>query len=266
MNSVDRYLFKNLSPFRQMLRTRPTLFFDYDGTLTPIVARPERAYMSYETHELLRVLTRFYTIVVISGRTLEDVMARVDIEDIIYAGNHGMEIYSRWFTMIYDSGGTARILLRRLGDELGTIARRFKGAIVEDKGFTLSIHYRLVDVREAKRLVADVMTLLKPFDQRGQIRLTEGKKVLEVRPPATWNKGEAVRWLMERPLLKGTTPVYVGDDVTDIDAFRAIGSSGVSISVGRMEDSARFYLKSQAEVKKLMNCLKELAERREFGG
>ncbi len=266
MNSVDRYLFKNLSPFREMLRTRPSLFLDYDGTLTPIVARPEKAYMSYEIHELLRVLTRFYTIVVISGRTLKDVMARVDIEDIIYAGNHGMEIYSRWFTMVYDSGGTVKILLRRLGDELETIARRFNGAMVEDKGFTLSIHYRLVDTREARRLVTDVKTLLMPFEERGQIRLTEGKKVLEVRPPTTWNKGEAVKWLTERPILRGTTPVYVGDDVTDIDAFRVVDSSGVSISVGRMEDSARFYLKGQAEVKKLMNYLKELAERRELGG
>jgi len=266
MNKEDKYLFKNLQAFRERLHTKPTLFFDYDGTLTPIVARPERAYMSYEIHELLRVLTRFYTVVVISGRTLKDVMERVDIEEIIYAGNHGMEIYSKWFTMVYDFGGAVKILLRRLNNELKGLAEKYKGAIVEDKGFTLSIHYRLVDIREAERLVAEVKALLKPFEERRQIRVTEGKKVVEIRPPTTWNKGEAVRWLMERPLLKGTVPLYVGDDVTDIDAFRAIGSSGVSISVGRMEEDAQFYLKSQSEVKRLLKYLKELAERREFDG
>ncbi len=264
MNKEDRYLFKNLSLFRERLHTKPTLFFDYDGTLTPIVARPERAYMSYDIHELLKILTRFYRIVVISGRTLKDVMERVDIENIIYAGNHGMEIYSKWFTMVYDFGGTVKILLKRLCEEMKTLAGRYRGAIVEDKGFTLSLHYRLVDIREAERLVKDARAILKPFEDRGQIRITGGKKVLEVRPPSTWNKGSAVRWLMERPLLKGTIPLYVGDDVTDIDAFMAIGNGGITISVGKMQDVAHFYLKSQAEVKKLMGYLKEIAERREF--
>ena len=265
MASRARYLFTNLEQFRKRLVRKPSLFLDFDGTLAPIVARPEKAFMSYHMHELVRLLSKLYRVVIISGRGVEDVKGRVAIEGIVYAGNHGMEIVSPWFTMLYDSGRDIKRLLRELKERLHAVATDYGGAIVEDKGFTLSVHYRLVDIREAERLVSTVAAMVKPLEESGLVRVTEGKKVIEVRPPSLWHKGEAVRWLMERPPFKGTMPLYVGDDVTDVDAFRAIADEGVSISVGRVEPDAIFYLRSQQEVKRLLAYLKELAEQSLWG-
>jgi trehalose-phosphatase len=260
---VSKYLLKNLDYLGGLLKGRAiSLFLDYDGTLTPIVGRPEGARLSYQIKELLRALVRLYPTVIISGRALDDLIERVSIKGLVYAGNHGMEIFSEGFTMVFDTGSGAREELKRLNALLRGLPRSFRGVIIEDKGATLSVHYRLLDAREVKPFARKFMEITGPSVEKGLVRVTEGKKVFEVRPPVFWHKGKAVEWMLARRGFSATWPIYAGDDETDMDAFRVVKGAGSSVFVGSGERGADFYLKAQDEVKNFLNWLKDLGRKR----
>ena len=250
---------KNLGMLEGMLRGRRlSLFLDFDGTLAPIVARPELARLSYEMKELLRGLVSVYPVTVITGRSLPDIKERVAVDGVVYAANHGMEIWAEGFTMVYDLGrevkGELRVLLRSLRE----ITERFGGTLVENKGATISVHYRLLDPGKRDEFLSEVMRVVQPSVEKGLARITRGKKVVEVRPPVEWNKGRAVEWLLQRSPFVSTWPVYVGDDETDRDGFRAVKRRGTSVFVGGSEEEADFHLEDQDEVRVFLGWLKEL--------
>jgi trehalose 6-phosphate phosphatase len=207
---------------------------DFDGTLAPIVRRPDDAALPAATEPLLRALAaRSDThVALVSGRSLHDLRRRVGIDGVYYAGNHGLEIEGPGVARVHPDaeaavarlGRMARLLEQRLGDR--------PGVIVEDKGLTLSVHYRMVDDDgDAARVRADVHAVCA--GARG-LRLTEGKKVVEVRPDVDWHKGRALRFLRETlvPPGSGAPTLFIGDDRTDEDAFREVGDDGCAIVVG----------------------------------
>jgi trehalose-phosphatase len=239
------YLFNHLSEIEGGLKGRPVgLFLDFDGTLAPIVETPDQALLSNETRSRLLSLKEETRLVIISGRSLDNLKKLVRIPDIIYVGNHGAEISDGDAVRIthHSPDQQERLLefLERLKENMGSIA----GILIEEKGITASIHFRNV----AEKDMGPTFDLFwkTAEDFKDNFRITMGKKVFEIRPLKAWDKGDAAALV-----LKGFPPetlaIYIGDDRTDEDAFRIFRGQGISISVGQ-NPNADYYLKTQKEV------------------
>lgn len=218
------------------------LLLDFDGTLAPIVAHADQAAMPPETRAALDRLRamRGVTAAVVSGRALADVRSRAALDGIPYAGNHGMEIEGPGVHRIHPEAQAARPSLEAVAARLAPALVSIPGAFLEDKGLTLSLHYRMAaeGAGAAVRALAEAAVA-----GREELALTEGKMVLEVRPRVDWHKGRAVLFLLDHIRPPAGAPVlYLGDDRTDEDAFRALRESGrgegVLISPDPPADSA----------------------------
>jgi len=148
--------------------------------------------------------------------------------------------------------------LRELRDRLKTALKAIKGCIVEDKGYSLSVHFRLVREDVEVGLKRRFWETVSPYIKKGHFRVTRGKKVLEVRPRLAWHKGKALRFIINS-VARGSFPVYLGDDKTDEDAFRVIRDKGLGVYVGvKLPKSyANYFLKNTDEVSKFLELLTE---------
>jgi trehalose 6-phosphate phosphatase len=189
---------------------------DVDGTLSPIVDSPEKAQITPRNRQLLEALLgQLDLVAVVSGRAAEDVRQRVAVPGVVYVGNHGME---RW----QDGGVVLPEEVKRHRPALEAALRGLQeqvlpGMLIEDKTATLSVHFRNVDNPAAAAQMLE--PLLAALSQEHGLRIFQGRMVFEVRPPVDTNKGSAVRSLVSEFALDGA--VYIGDDTTDVDAFRA---------------------------------------------
>jgi trehalose 6-phosphate phosphatase len=145
---------------------------------------------------------------------------------------------------------------------LSATLRGIKGVFVENKGLTLSVHYRMVEGGEEKKVTDALQRITDPLHVTGKIRVTRGKKVYEIRPPVDWDKGKAIAWLMAKlrdsSRKSGILPVYMGDDLTDEDGFKLINKkNGISVFVGEggYQSAAEYFVKSSEEVAKLLKML-----------
>ncbi|MFH0876899.1 MAG: trehalose-phosphatase [Candidatus Omnitrophota bacterium] len=241
------------------------LFLDYDGTLTPIVKTPPQALLSPAVRGLLARLNRQRRcrVAIVSGRSLANIKSMVRLEGIIYVGNHGLEVEGAGLRPLRVLPWRFRQVLKELRKRLTENTERFKGVFVEDKGLTLSLHYRLASQRcipEIKKAFDEVLRL--PVAAK-KVKVTRGKKVFEIRPPVNWDKGAVVAWLLnQKNVLSSKGPclgVYVGDDTTDEAAFAVLRKRGVGIGVGKTKNShAKFYLKDHREVYVFLKQLLEV--------
>ncbi|MGH9515012.1 MAG: trehalose-phosphatase [Terriglobales bacterium] len=236
---------------------RVAVFLDYDGTLTPIASRPEEAVLSNSMRAVLRALATNVPVAIMSGRELEDVRLRVDIDAIVCGGSHGFDIAG--------SRGLRRQMATEFLPDLDMAEKELRealdglpGALVERKRFSLAAHYRNVsenDVSKVERAVSEVAA------RHRELRKIDGKKVYELLPDIDWDKGKAVLWLLETLGLEsrsgGVRPVYIGDDTTDEDAFRALEQCGVGIIVSEKPQptAARYSLKNPLEVERFLRVL-----------
>ncbi len=237
------------------------LCLDYDGTLTPIVAQYDQAVISHEMREVVRVIAKQRTVAVISGRDLRFIQKHMQLENVFYAGSHGYEIAGPDdFKYEMEEAAELLPLLDSMEKRMHRSVQDVEGADIERKRFAIAVHYRNVaeeDVPEIKQIVND---LLK---DKAELRKKGGKKVIEVQPDIDWDKGKAVRLLYDR-LSEDTTqirPVYVGDDLTDEDAFREIRlMNGLGVLVGDHGAAtyADFTLKNVDEVKIFLQRLLEV--------
>jgi trehalose 6-phosphate phosphatase len=241
---------------------RLVLLLDFDGTLAPIVSRPEEAAMLPSTRVAVERLLGMpgVEMAVVSGRGMGDARDRAALPGIAYAGNHGMEIEGPAVRRIHEEAAAARPYLVEVADRLRRELASIAGAFVEDKGLTLSIHYRLVD----RHRVDDVrLCVMGAVAGNPQLRTMEGKEILEIRPAVDWHKGRAVEFLLgEIDSPPGTPVIYIGDDVTDEDAFRALrdwsGGSGEGVVVGDPpgdDTAATCYVRNPREVGELLAAL-----------
>lgn len=264
-----RHLFQSWREFFQACRdvSHVLLFFDYDGTLTPIVSRPELAVLSPEVRDLLRGLARKSSLSagIISGRSLAEIEAMVAVDGLYYAGNHGLEIEGPGLKYVSREAETARALIKDLAGELAAALAGISGTIVEDKGLSLSVHYRLVEEGEVGAVADIFWRATDTLRSEGKIRITTGKKVFEVRPPIDWNKGKAVvkiaGEIKDALNLKQALTVYLGDDNTDEDAFKVLRRpEGWGIFVGgeNTSSAAEYYLDSPAEVAGFLSRMLDL--------
>ena len=210
------------------------LLLDFDGTLSEIVPRHEAAVLRPGNAGLLETLSRKpgYTVGVVSGRELSDVSRRVGLRGLVYAGNHGLEI--RGPDLEYRHPDVAAIVpalsetAARLADGLADVP----GVAVENKTLSLTVHFRRTPAARHDLVAAIFRDVVKPLIDDGLCRVTSGKAVLELRPAVAWHKGRALELIRSR-LAPQACPVYVGDDATDEDAFRAAqGAGGFGVFVG----------------------------------
>ncbi len=210
------------------------LALDYDGTLAPIVPVPAEAQLLPAARAALSQLLQRAdtTVAVVSGRGLDDVRARVAFDQIHYAGNHGLEIDGPGVHRMHAEAEAASDTIRACVDLLRDEFEYDDGVLVEDKRVTLSVHFRQVTDPALEHAIR--ARVEKRCSRLPGLRLTEGKKVVEVRPDVDWHKGRATRFLMDT-LLTGSMSqapvVYIGDDRTDEDAFRALDGQGEGVLV-----------------------------------
>jgi trehalose-phosphatase len=227
---------------------RLAVFLDYDGTVTAIVSRPEDAWLSESMRQTLRSLTARVPVAILSGRDLDDVRGRVLVDGIVYAGSHGFDIAG--------AGGLRRELgaaylpvLDEAETELREALDEIPGAQLERKHFSVAAHYRNVNENDAFRVAVAVEAVAA---KHRELRRTEGKKVYELLPDIDWDKGKAVLWLLETlELERGNAfPIFIGDDRTDENAFRALTNRGAGILVSEQPGltAASYWLKDPEEV------------------
>ncbi|PBC40203.1 trehalose-phosphatase [Rhodococcus sp. ACS1] len=245
---------------------RPAVFLDFDGTLSEIVSDPPKAVLMDGVATELTRLTRECPVAVISGRDLEDVQARVGLKEIWYAGSHGYELAGPQGQYYQNPDALAAVpALAQATRALTSRLREVPGVVIEPKKFTVAVHYRNVATDRLDEVLATVRDVATSGDVR--LRVTGGRKVVELRPDVDWDKGRALNWVLEHLLdAKSLLPIYVGDDLTDEDAFDAVADTGVGIvvrsrEIGNRRSAARFAVNDPVQVRELLQRLADLLGR-----
>jgi len=251
--------------FGDRLRGRaPALFLDYDGVLTPIVADPDAATLDDNGRAAVQRAAEQMPVAIISGRDLEDVRSMVAIDHLAYAGSHG-------FDMLLADGERERYgeefldELDEVEQELVEQLRGLDGVRLERKSFAVTVHTRQARAPEFRERAQQIVAAVA--QRHPHLKVTAGKEVEEFRPGIEWNKGRALTRLMAVLDLDDAdyAPIYVGDDITDEDAFVAIAGIGIGVVVAGDEDRptrADFRLDEPAETASLLHLLTTLAEER----
>jgi len=233
------------------------IFLDYDGTLTPIRRTPSDALLTPEAENILQEMAQLpgVQVAIVTGRSMEDIRRLVRVKKIEFAANHGFHIYKNGTEWIHPQAATLTRVMSQLCWILQTALVGFPKAYIENKQFTLSIHYRNVTPQHVRSLKSVVTKTVHSFDPTLQI--TRGKKVLEVRPQISWGKGNAVLNMLhtDKPQRRRVS-VFIGDDTTDEDVFRALRPMGITVRVGRSTSTnAQYYVKN---VEAVMTVLRSI--------
>ena len=263
-----------------------TVFLDYDGTLTPIVPEPDRAFMSEEMRDAVRECAKRYPTAIISGRSRHKVSQFIKLQELYYAGSHGLDIVGPTTTMdgepvekklAHQPAQWARVVMDRVTKELIERCEDIPGTNIEHNMFCVSAHYRAVSEEMRPR----VEKIVDEICEREECLIKhDGKMVWEVRPRVAWDKGKALTYL-RNALLKelegqGFTSdqvytIYIGDDVTDEDAFMEINEElkdelgvGILVSSAPKVSAAKFSLRETSEVLKFLTKLHELGDKGEI--
>ena len=232
-------------------KEKPVFFFDYEGTLTPIVQEPGLARLSSKMKNTLQELAKKYKVALVSGREKQDLKSKVSIPGIFYAGNHGFDISGPNISMIYPQAKKYLPLIKNISKSLDKSLSSIPGVIVENKNMSVAIHYRQVSKKDLFKLKNPLNAILN--ENIKHIHLLKGKKVVEILPNIEWNKGKAVLWIMNALGLSWSDykVFYLGDDTTDEDAFRILRTRGTSILIAKKpkKSAADYRLSSPKEVK-----------------
>lgn len=219
---------------------RPAVFFDFDGTLSDIVENPDAARLVEGAADALTSLTAQCPVAILSGRDLADVRERIGLPGIWYAGSHGFELTGPDGAHHENAEAAASIpVLEGAAAELAGQLGDIPGVMVEHKRFGVAVHYR----NAARDRIGEVSAAVRNAGQRTGLRVTTGREVIELRPNVDWDKGKTLRWVLDH--IRDTAqsgpflPIYLGDDITDEDAFDAVADDGIPIVVRHSDDGDR---------------------------
>jgi len=234
------------------------LCLDYDGTLTRFAENPLGGTLSTSMDRVLKSLAdrEGITLAILSGRERADLLGRVAIPGVVYAGNHGLDISGPGFVFVQRDAAQRANELHRLADRLTESLSDIPGAQVENKGLTASVHYRnaspdaLVEIRQ--RVMAGLAKVKSRFV------LTPGEKVFEICPRVDWDRSSAVALIQEHLAEPEALTIYVGDEITNEGAHQAV-PDGIAVEVRGMEGTAsRYKLENPAEVRKFLEWIDEI--------
>ncbi|XXG87493.1 hypothetical protein AAC387_Pa11g2166 [Persea americana] len=246
------------------------MFLDYDGTLSPIVDDPDRAFMSEQMRAAVKQVAKYFPTAIVSGRCRDKVYRFVRLAELYYAGSHGMDIKGPTKGPKYRTGKKA-VIFQPASEFLPMIDEVYKallektkstpGAKVENNKFCVSVHFRCVDEKRWTSLAEQVRSVLKDYPK---LQLTQGRKVLEIRPTIKWDKGKALEFLLDSlgfANCSDVLPVYIGDDRTDEDAFKVLRDRGqgfgILVSKTPKDTNASYSLREPSEVKDFLDRLVE---------
>ncbi|MFZ2189828.1 MAG: trehalose-phosphatase [Candidatus Magasanikiibacteriota bacterium] len=248
-----KYLFNNLLEIEKKLYLSEGILvmFDFDGTLSPIASTPYKAILPKKIKNRLIKCSKKFPLVVISGRSLKDIKNKVDIKDLVYAGNHGLEWQiGKKINSIPVPKSTTK-LLSNIKQKLQKIKQKYPGILIEHKSLSCAIHYRQLNPKLITCFKKDINNIIKPLNNNNVLEVLKEKKVIELKPNIDWDKGKFALFIHEyfqNKLKLKLLPVYVGDDKTDEDVFTAL-QSGLTIRVGiNKKSSATFYIKKQEQI------------------
>jgi trehalose 6-phosphate phosphatase len=247
---MSRQLFEALHEIgdRIVQTSHLLLCLDFDGTLTPFVDHPNDVDLADDTRRVLRSLSQLEAVspAVFSGRSFADLQECIHVPGVICAGNHGLEIGGPGLYFVEPTAGMFRESVKELAADLVLRLKAIPEAFVEEKGLTLSVHYRRVpgSQRDAVRRLVQVAlaNASHPF------LLNAGSMVFEIQPRVYWTKSNAVTWLRQHLGEDDLLTIYLGGDFTDEDVFLSLHDA-VTIEVGDAPGTAAlFYLEGPEEV------------------
>jgi trehalose 6-phosphate phosphatase len=224
--------------------------FDFDGTLSPIVARPEHAVLPDEVQQRLIELSRLVPVAILTGRAVQDLRSRLNFVPDFLVGNHGIEGLPGWEQQAEEYRAICQAWSRKVARALQDPLRFDPHIQIEDKRYSLSIHYRLTkDQALTETRLKELFAVLAPAP-----RVVTGKCVFNLVPQGAPHKGGALEELMRSGSVSNA--IYVGDDVTDEDVFRLKRADLLSVRVEHAANSAaEFYLEQPSDVEQLLDEL-----------
>jgi trehalose 6-phosphate phosphatase len=242
-----------------------SVLLDVDGTLAPIAPRPDQVKVPHDTCKALERLIEIPDahVAIVTGRSVQDGRRIVPLEGLGVIGNHGFEVLGESGEVISEPAALSYLdVVRKAAQRLAPLAQEIQGVVLEDKQWTLSVHYRLAARPAIPRITEEVERVASELG----LRVTRGKEVLELRPPLDVNKGTAaVMWVKRLGASPSASVLYIGDDRTDEDAFRELRDAfprAVTIRVGDPDHGettfAEFRLETPAEVKDFLVAVAEM--------
>ena len=261
---TPKYLFESTDYTEERLiekiisQKKIILFLDYDGTLVPIKSKPSFAVLSASMHELLNKLAinSNISVIIVTGRSFSDIKKLMGIKKITYISNHGFQISGDKIKWIHPDAKCNISILKKIFLSLNNALKSFPETFVEDKILTLSVHFRNEKnnfIPFVKKIVAKS---IQPFQEN--IIKTTGKKVIEIRPNINWNKGKAILKILAllQHRRNKNSIIYIGDDKTDEDAFRALRNKAITVHVGSNRNTkAHYYLHNTNQVKTFLEMI-----------
>lgn len=264
---MNKYLFGHLKDLEEFKSRRETaVITDIDGTISNIAPTPQEARVSPSMQaDLIKLRDKFKLVAFISGRSVLNARDMVKVDGMLYVGSHGLEYLKngKRHTEI-DLEGYLPLLNKVLAEIKGCELSQLPGLICEDKELCLSIHYRQCEnPEEVQKKIWDA---LQKLPESKRLKISQGRKVIDIRPPIGYDKGLILEKIIQRHQLKKV--IYLGDDVTDTDAFNKLKElqrkneiKAVSILVlsgeipGYIRESADFYVEDVDEVQKFFKWL-----------
>jgi trehalose 6-phosphate phosphatase len=219
---------------------QPAAFFDFDGTLSEIVNDPDSAQLADGAADALTSLSAHCPVAILSGRDLADVRQRIGLPGLWYAGSHGFELTGPDGQHHQNTEAAASVpVLADAAAELADLLGDIPGVAVEHKRFGVAVHHR----NAARDRVGEVAAAVRRVGQQTALRVTTGREVIELRPDVDWDKGKTLRWVLDyirdNEGSSSLLPIYLGDDITDEDAFDAVADDGIAILVRHSDDGDR---------------------------
>lgn len=242
----------------QIKNKKIAAFFDYDGTLTPIVSQPEQAVLSESMRKTIIDFAKNFPVALISGRDKNNLKSLVNIPQLFYAGSHGFEIEGPENSNLnYEVGNEYLPFLKQAFLEVDAQLNSIPNVCVQLKKYCIALHYRNVD----EVYIRQIFQAAEQIVQRTpELKLLSGKKILEIRPNMDWHKGKSMQWIAQQRQLNHPEyfHLFFGDDLTDEDAFRSLSATyGIGILVGNhgYPTYADYQLNSTEEVQLFLEIL-----------
>jgi trehalose 6-phosphate phosphatase len=230
------------------------LFLDYDGTLVPFKEKPTQVTTPEKIKKVLRQLQKNPTVTVsiVTGRTLKDIKHLLHLRGVNYIALHGLQMESAdGYQFRWEPAEHARSALKAIKENMHRELKGEKGAFLEDKERTMVLHYRLLPKNRVHVVREKFINAVHDYDNEKTLEIISGAKVIEARPKG-WNKGKAVEmFLANSKPVKHKLIIYIGDDITDEDAFRFLGKRGITIHVrnqSRRKTAAQYWVKNPGDV------------------